>query len=140
MKELWRKHVKENYLRFDGRSDFIYYTDGSKTPDNVRIGYQKSNGTPVVKKIGKTFTSNDAEYKAIIYLLKSLNDCKVIIKADSLLVIRQINQEWKIREGRFIKYIDNIYDILRKNKIQARFEWIPREKNKIGSHLEILVS
>ena len=60
-----------------------------------------------------TKTNNEAEYLGLLAALKFLlqlfnketetellKGCRVIIKMDSLLVVKQINGEWKIKEAR----------------------------------------
>ena len=54
-------------------------------------------------------SNNVAEYKAFIELLKSLKnlgyqDRQVIVNGDSMLVVQQMNGNWRIKEGRYRPY------------------------------------
>jgi ribonuclease HI len=85
--------------------------------------------------IGSSMTSNVADYTALIRALKrirrsSLEKEKIVIKSDSMLVVNQMNGNWKVKEK-------SILPLYTKAKILACgldivFEWILREENTMA--------
>jgi ribonuclease HI len=58
----------------------------------------------------------------------------ITIRGDSKLVIKQMNKEWRIKEGAYVPYAKRcLAKSLRFPKI--RFEWIPREENGLADEL-----
>ena len=82
-------------------------------------------------------TNNQAEYKAIIAALQELNDGEMIIYSDSLLAVKQLAREYKIRNSELRKLASKVRVLSRDRDII--FQWIPREKNLAGKVLDKLV-
>lgn len=115
----------------------ILYFDGGcrPNPGAMRIAYVINNkGCSTTLAIG---TNNVAEYTALITGLK---ECikkeykEIIVRGDSLLVIKQMLGEWKIKDKKLVPL--NIMAKLLCKKIKVNFEWVPREKNLAGKILE----
>jgi len=120
------------------------YFDGACEPSNpggkMGMGYYITDG--VNEYAGNDFreaspanTNNIAEYMALISVLKLMRNkenCTINIYGDSMLVIKQMNEEWNAKKGGYMPYMrcaKEIYEELKiKNKIT--FTWVPREKNE----------
>jgi probable phosphoglycerate mutase len=74
---------------------------------------------------------NDAEYRALLYALReaeALGVDELDVKADSRLVVKQVNGEWRIRKPHLVPYVDEA------RRLSSRFatfslSWIPRKQN-----------
>ena len=82
-------------------------------------------------------TNNQAEYKAIIAALQELTDKEMTIYSDSLLAVKQLDREYKIRNSELRKLASKVRALSRDREIM--FKWIPREKNLAGKVLEKIV-
>lgn len=113
------------------------YTDGGArgNPGPAAIGVVIKNGNKNVaaygEKIGKT-TNNVAEYSAILSALKKAAELKateVDCYLDSLLVVEQLNRNWKVKEPHLQKLFVQCWNAAAKFK-KAKFTHIRRAKNK----------
>lgn len=119
-------------------SKIIVYTDGGSrgNPGPAAIGVVFDN-----KEYGEfigTRTNNQAEYEAIIFALKKIKqilgkekakETRVEIRADSELVIRQLNGNYKILEKELQPLFIKVWNLKLDFK-EVSFLQIPREKNK----------
>ncbi len=81
-------------------------------------------------------TNNEAEYNALILLLKAARErsiTKLKIYGDSQLIIRQISKQWKINLPHLRLLAQEAWKLM--DGIDVSFEWIPREKNKRADKL-----
>ncbi|MFJ2746082.1 bifunctional RNase H/acid phosphatase [Streptomyces sp. NPDC087440] len=82
-------------------------------------------------------TNNVAEYKGLIAGLKAVRDlfpdAQVHVRMDSKLVVEQMSGRWKIKHPDMKPLAAEAATIL--PRAQARYEWIPREKNKHADRL-----
>jgi ribonuclease HI len=88
--------------------------------------------------IGSGMTNNVAEYTALIRALQrirelSLDEEKIVVRSDSMLVVNQMNGDWKVKA----KLILPLYT---KAKIlvccmDIAFRWVPREENTEADEL-----
>ena len=116
----------------------IYCDGGSRgNPGPAAIGVY----IPELKKeysqyLGKT-TNNDAEYQAIIFALKKIKQLigkvktkktDIEIKADSELIVSQLNGEYKIKEKSLVPLFIEIWNLKQDFK-KVSFKHIPREQN-----------
>jgi len=117
------------------------YIDGSYTPsDNGAIGFGAviyNNGIKQKRYGGKppnqTNNNNVAEYLAAINTMElmekeCLTEEEILIKADSKLVVNQLNGYWKIKKGDYVEYANRAKELVKKFS-NLRFKWIPREEN-----------
>jgi ribonuclease HI len=82
-------------------------------------------------------TNNQAEYKAIIAALQELTDVDVTIYSDSLLAVKQLEREYKIRNSELRKLASKVRTLSRDREIIIK--WIPREENLAGKVLDKLL-
>lgn len=101
----------------DGEGEVIYEHSSA-----VRKGFNNS--------------CNVAEYLAFEVLLDWVRDnCKpkdeVTIYGDSQLVCLQMQSQWKIKDGMYVKHAHRCKKLLLtlKNTIWIKIEWIPRKEN-----------
>ncbi|KKU14763.1 hypothetical protein A3A20_00725 [Candidatus Wolfebacteria bacterium RIFCSPLOWO2_01_FULL_45_19] len=121
----------------------IIYTDGGARGNpgpaaiGVVVGSKHYGGY-----IGET-TNNVAEYKAIIFALKKVKQLigkikakttEIEIRADSELVVRQLNGRYKILDKGLQFLFVEIWN-LRLDFKKIDFVHIPREKNKLADKL-----
>jgi len=102
----------------------IYITDGEKEHSDCSF-------VPANPKN----TNNIAEYSAfmmILNLLKSKVDSRIEIFGDSMLVVKQMNGEWKMKSGAYMEYalMASIALSELKLKNEVIINWIPREQNE----------
>ncbi len=123
------------------------YTDGGSrgNPGPAAIGAviqydgkEKEYG----KAIGKA-TNNVAEYQAIIFALKKIKQLigkekskkrEVEVKADTELVVKQINREYKIKKDGLKDYFIELWNLTQDFK-KVTFTHISRNKNKNADKL-----
>lgn len=83
-------------------------------------------------------TNNEAEYLGWYYWVKravELWATHVELKMDSMLVIKQLTWEWKIKKVELWKINKDIKDLVTDSWIKIDFIWIPREQNKDADRL-----
>lgn len=82
-------------------------------------------------------TNNDLEYLAIIYAIeyarKHYSSEPIEIKSDSMLAVKQINNQWNIKGENLITLKARVGT--KKTKLM-NIRWIPREFNLAGVYLE----
>lgn len=81
-------------------------------------------------------TNNEAEYLALINLLREFNKRgikKAVIRGDSKLVIEQMSGRWQVREPRLIELCKQAK--LLSGEMLLTYEWIPREQNSVADNL-----
>ncbi len=129
---------------------YLIHTDGGArgNPGPAAIGITLE-GQDIGRKeygdyIGET-TNNVAEYKAVIFALKKLksligsehaSQSSVLVHADSELLVRQLNGEYKIKEAGIQELFLQVWN-LRLDFGQVTFVHVPREKN---SHADKMVN
>ena len=116
---------------------FKAYFDGSASPNpgEINIGGCIKNGDVNIVKFSKNMgrgTNNEAEYLALIEILKkiiSFKIKKIKIFGDTQLIVNQINGRYRIKQ-------DNMKHLYRQAKAllshipEWKLEWIKRSKNK----------
>ena len=128
----------------------IIYTDGGSrgNPGKAGIGVVFCNEKEqIIKKygqyLGDNLTNNDAEYSAIIFALKKFKalfgkalaeNTDVEIKADSELVVKQLNGKYKLLEPKIQQFFIEIWNLKFDFK-SVKFKHVPREKNKEADRL-----
>ena len=128
----------------------IIYTDGGSrgNPGKAAIGVVFCNERDqVIKKygeyLGENLTNNDAEYSAVIFALKKFKalfgkaiaeTSDVEIRADSELVVKQLNGEYRLSEPKIQQFFIEIWNLKFDFK-SVKFKHTPREKNKEADRL-----
>lgn len=75
-------------------------------------------------------TNNEAEYAALLLLLKAASDrgvTRLKIYGDSQLVVRQISRQWKINLPHLRKLAQDAWKLM--EGMTVELEWIPRDQN-----------
>ena len=126
----------------------IIMCDGSSkgNPGQSKIGlviWERFANTSSARKVTPTktisksigiATNNDAEWQAVIEAIKYANDKNmsddVFIYSDSLLVVNQVNREWRIKDAKMCQYYEAFCRLLeecelRKQKVTVT--WLPRQ-------------
>lgn len=123
----------------------IIYIDGSSrgNPGSAGIGvvvfFKDDLQRPIAeiaKNIGIT-TNNVAEYEALIYALKWLNDnhiCRARIKLDSELIYKQIMGTYRVKKPHLATLTRRVVNLLNKFK-EINLELIPRRENKLANRI-----
>lgn len=121
----------------------IIYTDGGArgNPGPAGIGavfYDENNKkiTELQEYIGEA-TNNQAEYKAVIAALKKVRELgarELEFYLDSELVVRQLNREYKVKNGELAPLFLQIHNASLSFK-KMSFKHIPREKNILADRL-----
>ena len=125
------------------------YTDGGARgnpgPAAVGMVIKKKEGA-VIKSYQEVIgerTNNEAEYEAVILALRKLKfllgrervkKIEITVYLDSLLVVSQLQGEYKIEEERLFPLFIKIWN-LRMAFGKIIFQHIPREKNKEADRL-----
>lgn len=128
---------------------FIISTDGGArgNPGPAAIGAVIANDQGSVRKeiseyIGET-TNNEAEYRAVIAALKKLKalvgkaevkKSSVLVLADSELLVKQMNGEYKIENANIQKFFLELWN-LKIDFGKVTFRAVPREQNKAADRL-----
>ena len=83
-----------------------------------------------------TKTNNEAEYTALLLLLKAAKerDVKTLnIYGDSKLVVSHVSKQWKINLPHLRALAQEAWALM--EGMSVTLEWIPREKNKLADAL-----
>ncbi len=111
----------------------LIFTDGAArgNPGPAAIAYLIIKNNKIIKSrssyIGET-TNNSAEYKAIINALmeaQKYSDQKILVHSDSQLIIRQLNNIYKVREKHLQVYYNKIQE-LKKEFEDIQFKHVKR--------------
>ena len=123
----------------------VMFTDGGSrgNPGPSAIGiYIETHGKKYHECIG-TRTNNEAEYEALIFGLKKIKqlvgkgktkNTEIECFLDSELVVKQLNHEYKLNDGRIREFFLEIWNLT----IEfggVKFVHIRREKNKVADAL-----
>lgn len=122
------------------------FTDGGSrgNPGPAACGvavYENINGqfklvSSFSKFLGIT-TNNQAEYQGVILALEKLiahKDSELNFFLDSLLVVQQLKQEYKVKDKELGKLFLKVWNLLGGYK-KVSFKHVPREKNKEADRL-----
>jgi ribonuclease HI len=127
----------------------IVYTDGGSKgnpgPGGVGVVIYNDKKEAIKKyshNLGKV-TNNQAEYQAVIFALKKIKllfgkkktkDLSVEIRADSELLVKQLNGEYKILDDKIQPLFLEVWN-LKFDFREVIFKNIPREENKEADKL-----
>ena len=97
---------------------------------------------PMAKKLDFKVTNNMAEYEAYIYGVEAAlaaGTKDLLVHVDSLLVISQANEEWKVNEEKLKPY-HGYLKILMKDFNKCLFIYLSRDENQMADALAMLSS
>ena len=114
---------------------------GNPGPSGIGAVLQPSDGTTgparhLSKYIGET-TNNVAEYLALVYALQEAlrgGYTDLTVKTDSELLARQLNGEYRVRNGQLKLFHDLAADLIRGFQT-CRIHHIPRTQNALADRL-----
>ena len=125
----------------------MIYCDGATEPCNPGgasgIGCAVFKGEKVIKEYSYFIpadpknTNNVAEYISFIRALRwiadnQIADADITIRGDSMMCVKQLNKEWGIKQGAYVKYAHKalaLLDEVKKNNT-VTIEWVPRVLNE----------
>jgi ribonuclease HI len=132
-------------------SNIIIYTDGGSRgnpgPAAIGVVFCDARGETIhsYKECIGEATNNQAEYRAIIKALEILlksnwqksngGTAKITCYLDSLLVVEQINGNYKVKNPDIKQYIEILSGLLKEIDKSVDFMHIPRELNKQADKL-----
>ena len=119
----------------------VIYTDGAcfSNPGPMGIGIVVYREGIIVEELSEYIgsgTNNIAEYTAVIKALEtahSMGDTEVHIKSDSELIVKQLNNEYKVKDPKLTQLKKEVDRLC--TGIKVSFEHIPREKNSVADGL-----
>jgi ribonuclease HI len=118
----------------------IHFDGGGESPGPVTAAciVELSDGAFVqdVKRFDEG-THNTAEWQALILGLRMAlkhGERHVVVKGDSLLVVKQINREWKTKNAALQSLRAQAEELLALFETW-RVEWIPRKENRVADEL-----
>ena len=106
---------------------------GNPGPAGIGVVIADDKGAVVARfsqYIGEA-TNNVAEYKALIYALEKLKNfdyTEAECRLDSELIVRQLNGEYRVKEGKLKELYQQVQQLIFFKPI--KFVHVPREKNK----------
>ncbi|MBI2097000.1 MAG: ribonuclease HI family protein [Candidatus Sungbacteria bacterium] len=122
----------------------VVYTDGGSRgnpgPAAIGVVITDAQGNHI-KSYGETIgtkTNNEAEYQAVIFALKKIKalagkektrEMSVEVRADSELLVRQLNHEYKIESETVVPLFIQIWNLTLDYK-SVSFRHVPRDKNR----------
>lgn len=104
--------------------------DGRESKWCVQIGRQ----LPVITISTVKYTSNEAEYMALITALQDERAKNAEILSDSQLIVNQVNGAFRVKEQRLRAFHQQATNLIEKRG--ATLRWISREVNAAGKALE----
>lgn len=112
----------------------IFYVDGSNSLLGCQIAITDVEGSPIcIEYLGENLTNIELEYEAILgAVLRS--DENSIIFTDCKHCVKQIYNEYKVKNEKFVTYLDKIRPLVKEKNI--KIEWISRDANLAGYILE----
>ena len=118
--------------------DLVIYSDGGSrgNPGQSACGFVVEDAAGVVlaesgEYLGVT-TNNQAEYQGVKVALEKaaqIGGEKILLRADSLLVINQLKGIYKVKNKDLWPIYESVVALI-KNFKEVRFEHIPREQNQ----------
>lgn len=125
----------------DINGKFEGWFDGSSKPNPGKMkigGYIQKDGKTIYefsKDLGLG-TNNQAEYLALMNLctgITILGIKEIDIKGDSMLVVNQINQQWKCKDENIKRLRDKCLRLL--DGVRFNISHVPRNQNKTADSL-----
>jgi ribonuclease HI len=116
------------------------YVDGAgMRPDGTGSGYAWINAITKRQAIKwlDGLTNNEAEYRGLIFSLRSLPaNSRAIIHSDSQLMVYQFSGRFAVRQPALGKLLAKAREVIQCRQLHVTLLWIPREENLAGSLLD----
>ena len=101
----WELEFLDEHLGLIEVQTWTMYFDGAVNNKGAGIGVilisPEGETIPMAKRLEFEVTNNQAEYEACIFELKALQSAgarEITVYGDSMLVIKQVSNEWEVRE------------------------------------------
>ena len=119
---------------------------GNPGPAAIGVVVTDESGNTLFEEgqtIGKA-TNNEAEYRALIYLLERAATDPALAKSgatslrvhcDSKLIVEQVTGKWKIKEPRLQELFNQVQVAKAAVPFELRIKYVPREDNKRADQL-----
>jgi len=118
----------------------VFHIDGSgMRPDGTGSGYSRVEIKTGEQRICRVdnLTNNEAEYRALILVLKHLDECdQARVLTDSQLVVQQFNGRFKVKDQKLIRLLERVRELIEEKALEVEVRWIPRGENVAGKVLE----
>lgn len=112
----------------------IFYVDGSKSTLGCQIAITDIEGSPIcIEYLEENLTNIELEYEAILAACIRANDNSRIF-TDCEICVKQINNLYKVKNKKFMVYLNKIRPLVKEKKISI--EWVSRNANLAGYILE----
>jgi len=113
-----------------------FYCDGAgKRPDGKASGFvwlREDTGEKRIEHVDG-LTNNEAEYRAVISVLKSVRTGSHLeILTDSLLVVSQLRGEYRTKVPRLAKLAAEVQTLTQRKRLNLKLTWVPRAENLAG--------
>ncbi len=147
-------HIRTIHLERSTMTTIILHADGAyrgKKGGVASYGYLVKKDSKTIRKdygilLEDRVTNNYAEYTAIIKGLKwikrsDLQFNKLIIKSDSQLVVKQVNEEWSVKSGNLEDLFKEVKDMIACFECEGRsveLVHVGREHNEEADELSQL--
>jgi len=141
-----KSQISQEEYKYRKSFDFQCFFDGSLSFNKMGFGgcvidnetkKEIYNFSETVRM--KDSSVNVAEYLAAIRVLEAVEaGCEgkeILIMGDSLLVVNQLKNVWKINGGAYAPFAKKAHQILKESKNHITLMWIPREKNQRADEL-----
>ncbi len=131
--------------------DLILYCDGASrgNPGPASYGVLACLSDDTEIGHGGSFlgsaTNNTAEWQGAIGSLQFAHETtqshpelgieRIVLRMDSLLVVKQLTGQWKIKEPRLRVLYDQARAIVKQLRVPIKMEWIPREQNSAADKI-----
>lgn len=122
----------------------IIHTDGGSrgNPGEAGIGFTITEGGEIINRVGRKIgiaTNNEAEYSALIAALIFVQQeygvsINLTCIADSELMVKQINGQYKVRQESLYKLYEQVKNTA-KDFSAVEFKHVKREENKEADKL-----
>jgi hypothetical protein len=120
--------LRDRYVATHGGSSFDLWRIAANAPSRNRRGRRDRRHIKVLRGSGQPL----AEWQALILGLRIAlehGERHVVVKGDSMLVVRQINREWKTKNEALRSLRAQAEELLARFETW-RVEWIPRKENR----------
>ena len=131
----WELEFPDEHLGLIEVQTWTMYFDGAVNNRGAGVGVilisPEGETIPMAKRLEFEVTNNQVEYEACIFGLEALRSVgagEITVYGDSMLVVKQISNEWEVREDRLRPYWDYSATVLL-SFAQSRFVHLPREEN-----------
>lgn len=145
LKEL-KKHTAE--VKANPHACTVYFDGGYDKKKKVAglgcvVYYKQGDALYRIRRnalIKELTSNNEAEYAALHYGLRIVEELdlthqEITCIGDSMVVTHQLSGDWACYEEELISWMDRIEKLIDQRDLQAKYEHIPRTKNKEADQL-----